>query len=232
MRTTKILIDGGPGTGKTTFIGSVSDIDPVTTEVPMTAGPDKTDRPDRGGRRGRPSDGDHAAPVGSGRSGANERRSAAGRPTTTAALDFGRLTIDGDHNLLLFGTPSSGHLPFLQDDLATGALGAVVLVDPRRPADSYPAMTAAKERGQPFVVAVNTHGRDRSQFDQALRMGPDVPVAICDAGDRAQAKAALLTLLQIIGEVGAGSGLGSARLRAGGAATVGGIHLLHPDRIV
>ncbi len=212
MRTTKILIDGGPGTGKTTFIGSVSDIDPVMTEVPVTAGPDGT------------SDGD--------RSVAGERRSGAGRPTTTAALDFGRLTIDGDHNLLLFGTPSSGHLPFLQEDLATGALGAVVLVDPRRPADSYPAMTAAEERGQPFVMAVNTYGRDRSQFDQALRMGPEVPVAICDAGDRASAKAALLTLLQIIVEVGAGSGLGSARLRAGGAATVGGIHLLHPDRIV
>jgi len=214
MRTTKILIDGGPGTGKTTFIGSVSDIDPVMTEVPVTAGPDGV-----GG-------GDDAS------SGGRERRSGTSRPTTTAALDFGRLTIDGDHNLLLFGTPPSSHLPFLQDDLATGALGAVVLVDPRRPADSYPAMTAAEERGQPFVVAVNTHGRDRSQFDQALRMGPEVPVAICDVRDRASAKEALLTLLQIIGEVGAGTGLGSARLRAGGAATVGGIHLLHPDRIV
>jgi len=218
MRTTKILIDGGPGTGKTTFIGSVSDIDPVMTEVPVTGGPDGP------GPLGRADD--------TSRFGATERRSGAGRPTTTAALDFGRLTVDGDHNLLLFGTPPTGHLPFLQDDLATGALGAVVLVDPRRPGDSYPAMAAAEERGQPFVVAVNTHGRDRSQFDQALRMGPEVPVAICDAGDRASAKAALLTLLQIIGEVGAGTGLGSARLRAGGAATVGGIHLLHPDRIV
>lgn len=220
MRTTKILVDGGPGTGKTTFIGSVSDIDPVTTEVPVTGG----DHAVGATRPGRP-DGAGGAP-------ATERRAGGSQPTTTAALDFGRLTLDGDHNLLLFGTPPTGHLPFLQDDLAAGAIGAVVLVDPRRPADSYPAMTTAEERGLPFVVGVNTFGRDRSQFDQALRMAPDVPVEICDAGDRASAKATLLTLLGIITEVGPGPGFGSARLGAGGAATVGGIHLLHHDRIV
>lgn len=208
MKTAKILVDGGAGTGKTTFIGSVSDIDPVVTEVPLTGDPTIESEPGRAGWAGQ-----------------------TGR-TTTAALDFGRLTIDGDRSLLLFGTPPrGGHLDFLYHDLAAGADGVVVLVDPRRPADSYTAIAEAEERRLPFVVAVNTKGQDRSQFDQALRTAPEVPVTICDAGDRASAKATLLTLFDIIRETAPGNSLGSARLRTGGAATVGGVHLLQHDRI-
>lgn len=203
----KILVDGGPGTGKTTFIGSVSDIDPVVTEVPLTGAPTIDAAPERAGWAGQ-----------------------TGR-TTTAALDFGRLTIDGDRSLLLFGTPPrGGHLDFLYHDLAAGADGAVVLVDPRRPADSYSAIAAAEGRRLPFVVAVNTKGQNHSQFDQALRTGPEAPVTICDAGDRASAKATILTLFEIIRETAPGNSLGSARLRTGGAATVGGTHLLQHDR--
>ncbi len=195
MTPAKILIDGGPGTGKTTFIGSVSDIDPVETEVPATGDP-------------------------------------GARATTTGALDFGRLTIDGDLVLLLFGTPPTGRLPLLHDDLASGALGVVVLVDPARPADSYPAMASAERRGLPFVVAVNSSGRDRNRLDRAIRTGPDVPVSVCDAGDRASAKATLLTLFDIILETraGAGSGRGTARPRFERTATLFGIDLFEPDR--
>ena len=195
MASAKILIDGGPGTGKTTFIGSVSDIDPVSTDVPVAGDPD-------------------------------------GR-TTTAALDFGRLTIDGELNLLLFGTPPSERLPFLTDDLARGALGAVVLLDPRRPGDSYPALEAAGRRGLPFVVAVNAFGRDGGPIDQAIRMGPDVPVSVCDASDRASAKATLLTLFEIIIDTSAmaGGGLGPAETVAEETATLLGVHLFEPDRI-
>ncbi|MEL6981261.1 MAG: ATP-binding protein [Actinomycetota bacterium] len=207
MSTAKILVDGGAGTGKTTFIGSVSDIDPVMTEVPLTGAPTIEVEPGREGWAGQ-----------SGR-------------TTTAAFDFGRLTIDGARSLLLFGTPPrGGHLDFLYDDLVAGADGAVVLVDPRRPADSYQAIAAAGERRLPFVVAVNTKGQDRSQLDKALQTAPEVPVTVCDAADRSSAKATLLTLFEIIRETAPGNSLGSARLRTGGAATVGGTHLLQHDR--
>lgn len=197
MTSAKILIDGGPGTGKTTFIGSVSDIDPVLTEVPVTSAPDTPD----------------------------------GR-TTTGALDFGRLAVDGDLDLLLFGTPPTGRLPFVHEDLARGALGVVVLVDPRRPADSYPAIESAGQRGLPLVVAVNSIGRDRSELTEALRTGPDVPVAVCDARDRASAKAILMTLFEIILEVKARAEGGAAPPRFEETATLLGIHLFEPDRMV
>lgn len=193
MTSAKILIDGGPGTGKTTFIGSVSDIDPVTTEVPITAAP------------------------GSGRS-------------TTAALDFGRLSIDGELRLLLFGTPSTGHLAFVHDDLAKGALGTVILVDPHRPGDSYPAIEVAERRGLPFVVAVNSAEPERGKLDHALRMGPDVPVSVCDARDRASAKATLLSLFEIILETSATTGSRARRPLPDETATVLGIHCFEPDR--
>lgn len=192
MTAAKILVDGGPGTGKTTFIGSVSDIDPVSTEVPIT---------DRADAR-----------------------------TTTATLDFGRLTVDGELNLLLFGTPSNGRLPFVRDDLAAGALGVVVLVDPRRPADSYPALESVERRGLPFVVAVNSVERDPGELDQAIRMGPDVPVSVCDARERASAKAVLMTLFEIILEVGTMTEQNSAQPQPEETATLLGIDRFEHDR--
>jgi uncharacterized protein len=168
----KIVLAGGFGVGKTTFVASVSEIVPLTTEAVLTAaGADVDDL-----------------------TGIPDKR------TTTVAMDFGRVSLDEDLILYLFGTPGQHRFWFMWDDLIRGAIGAVVLVDTRRLADSFAAIDYFEDRGLPFVVGHNLfHGVQTHQIDQvreALALRAEVPIVPCDARDRASTKATLIRLVE------------------------------------
>src|SRR5258707_2736692 len=151
-RAIKILLAGGFGVGKTTLVGAVSEIRPLRTEEPLTEGSKGVD---------------NTAGV--------ERKT-----TTTVAMDFGRITLRDDLLLYLFGTPGQERFWFMWDELALGALGAIVLADTRRLADCFPAIDYFERRKTPFIVAVNCFdGAPQYQLDEvqaALNLGPSVPV--------------------------------------------------------
>jgi uncharacterized protein len=169
----KILIAGGFGAGKTTMVGAVSEIMPLQTEEVLT-----------GGRQA-----DDTAGV--------ERKS-----TTTVTMDFGRITITQDLMLYLFGTPGQDRFWFLWDELAQGALGAVVLADTRRLADCFPSIDYFEQRGTPFVVAVNCFDREHAFSPEAVARALDldegVPVVLFDAREQKSARNVLIELVEYV----------------------------------
>jgi uncharacterized protein len=168
----KILIAGGFGVGKTTLVSSLTEIRPLQTEEELSAPSAYVDLTD----------------------GVEEKT------TTTVAMDFGRITIRNDLVVYLFGTPGQKRFWFMWDELAVGALGAVVLADTRRLADSFPSIDYFEQRGTPFVVAVNCFD-NAERFPTeivrtALNLNLDVPVLLCDARQRASCRDALVTLVE------------------------------------
>ncbi|MEV0145671.1 MULTISPECIES: ATP/GTP-binding protein [unclassified Nonomuraea] len=166
----KIVIVGGFGVGKTTLVRSVSEIRPLSTEETMT----------RAGI------------------GVDDARGVEAKSTTTVAFDFGRISLNAELVLYLFGAPGQERFWFLWDRLFTGTLGAVVLVDTRRLADSWYAIDRLEHHGMPFIVAHNQFGESTHTLDQirdALDLSGDVPLIACDARQRESSKAVLITLV-------------------------------------
>ncbi|MEU7298081.1 GTP-binding protein [Streptomyces exfoliatus] len=170
--TLKILVAGGFGVGKTTLVGAVSEIRPLRTEEILS-------------EAGRPVDDLHGVEA---------------KKTTTVAMDFGRITLREDLVLYLFGTPGQDRFWFLWDELAQGALGAVVLADTRRLEDSFAAIDYFERRGIPFTVAVNCfEGAQRFPAESvrgALDLDPEVELVMCDARDRESVKNVLVAVVQ------------------------------------
>jgi uncharacterized protein len=171
-RAIKILLAGGFGVGKTTMVGAVSEIKPLRTEEPLTESGRRTD-----------------STVGV------ERKT-----TTTVAMDFGRITLRQDLVLYLFGTPGQERFWFMWDELALGALGAVVLADTRRLADCFPAIDYFERREIPFIVALNCFDGARRYTSEdvriALDLDPGLPIVLCDARSRESAKEVLIALVE------------------------------------
>jgi uncharacterized protein len=168
----KVLVAGGFGVGKTTFVGSISEIRPLRTEETLTE-------------------------VGVG---VDDLSGIGDKTTTTVAMDFGRITMGKRLALYLFGTPGQDRFWFMWDDLAYGALGAVVMADTRRLGDCFPSVDYFERRGLPFVVAINVFDGsphyDPEDVRIALDLSSRVPMLLCDARDRSSVKQVLITLVE------------------------------------
>ena len=168
----KILVAGGFGVGKTTLVSAVSEIQPLLTEEYLT---------------------DESV-------GVDDTSGVEMKSTTTVAMDFGRITLNHDLVLYLFGTPGQDRFLFVWDELSLGAIGAIVLADTRCLAECFPSVDYFEQRGMPFIIAVNcfdgTRMYEPAEVQLALNLDPGVPVVLCDARRRDSAKETLIALVE------------------------------------